>query len=189
MAAFEVLTGLPAYGPMAKSFPASGFGAHSQGFVVEFKSDKFGSWIGNFQLGPTTFSAAYDHPDAKRIVVVAGGNVYVVDPETQMAEESGGMVLSATRLKEKNALLFEDCTNISLISAHGSWQTKRLSWDGIRNLTISGEFVSGEAWRYDETWHEFSVSLIDGSHLGGAYDDTEFTPIRPPWWQFWRSHA
>jgi hypothetical protein len=189
MASFEVLLGLPPYGPMAKPFPASGYGAFRQGFVVQFESEKIGTWVGNFQSGLTTFSGAYDHPDGKLVVIVAGGAIYIVDPDTQAAEESGGMVSSVIQVSEKNALLFNDNIYLSLISSHGNWQTKRLSWDGIRNLSISGDFVLGEGWRYDDTWHEFSVSLANGSHSGGAYDGSEFVPIRRPWWQFWRGHA
>ena len=189
MVSFEVLSGLPPYGPMAKPFPASGYGAHSQGFVVQFEGEKFGTWIGNFQPGLTSFSKAYEHPDGKHVVVVAAGAIYIVDPDTQAAEESGGMVSSVIQISEKNALLFDDNIYLSLIGAHVTWQTKRLSWDGIRNLSISGDFVLGQGWRYDDTWHDFAVSLANGSHTGGAYDESEFVPIKRPWWRFWRDHA
>jgi len=186
MASFEVLLGLPPYGPMAKPFPASGYGAFREGFVVQFESKKISKWVGNFQLGHTSFSGAYDHPDGRRVLVVAGGAVYTVDPDTQIAEESGGMVSSVTHVSEGNALLFNDIFYLSFIGPDRNWQTERLSWDGIRNLSISGNFVVGEGWRYDDTWHEFSVSLTNGSHTGGAYDESEFVPIKRPWWQFWK---
>ena len=189
MGSFEVLSGLPPYGPMAKPFPTSGYGAFRQGFVVQFESKKLGTWVGNFQSGLTTFSGAYKHPDGKHVVVVAGGAIYTVDPDTQIAEESGGMVSSVTQVSGKNALLFNDSIFLSFISPYGNWQTQRLSWDGIRNLSISGDFALGEGWHYDDTWHEFSVSLADGSHTGGAYNEAEVVPIKRPWWQFWRGHA
>lgn len=186
MAEFEVLLGLPPYGPMAKSFPTSGYGAFRQGFVVQFGSEKFGMWVGNFQPGLTSFSGAYGHPDAKHVVVVAGGDIYIVDPETQTVEQIGGMVSSAILLGDESALLFNNSIYLSLIGPRGNWQSKRLSWDGIRNVSISGGFALGEGWLYDDTWHEFSVSLANGSHTGGAYNPVEFEPKKRPWWQFWR---
>ena len=189
MVSFEVLSGLPPYGPMAKPFPASGYGAFRQGFVVRFESKKFGTWVGNFQADLTTLSGVYEHPAGNHVLVVAGGAIYVVDPDTQTAEESGGMVSSVIQVSERNALLFEEGIYLSLISPNDNWRTERLSWDGIRNLSISGDFVLGEGWHYDDTWHEFSVSLANGSYTGGAYDESEFVPIKRPWWQFWKSHA
>ena len=185
MALFKVLLGLSPYGPMAKPFPASGYGSFREGYVVQLESKMFGTWIGNFQPGLTSFSGAYEHPDGKHVVIVSGGTIYIVDPETQVAEESGGSISSVILVSEKNALLFEDSIFLSFIGPHDSWQSKRLSWDGIRNVSVSGEFALGECWRYDDTWHEFSVSLSDGSHTGGAYDPSEFKPQKRPWWKFW----
>jgi hypothetical protein len=85
MPAFEILPGLPPYGPMAKPFPSSGYASHREGFVVQFSSQKIGLWIGNFQRGLTNFSNVYEHPDGKRVVVVSGGDGYVIDPERQVS--------------------------------------------------------------------------------------------------------
>lgn len=173
MAAFELLPGLPPYGPAAKPFPVSGYRAHSQGLVVQFVSEKVGKWVGNFQPGLTNFSGAYEHPDGRHVVVVSGGDTYVVDPDTQTAEDFRGMVESVTPVPEKNALLFAEGIYLSLIGPRGRWRTKRLSWDGIRNLSVAGDFATGEGWRYDETWHKFMVSLDTGALNGGAYDGPE----------------
>jgi len=171
---------------MPKPFPASGYGAFREGIVVQFESEKISTWVGNFQPGPTDFSGAYDHPDGRHVVVVAGGDVYTVDPETQIAKQSGGNVSSVIQVSEKNALLFIEDIYLSLIGPDRNWVTDRLSWDGIRDISISGDFVVGEGWHVDDTWHEFSVSLSDGSHTGGAYDESGFMQIKCPWWQFWK---
>jgi hypothetical protein len=188
MALFKVLTGLPPYGPTAKPFPASGHGAFREGFVVQFESHELGTWVGNFQPGCTDFSGAYEHPDGKHAVIVSGGAIYIVDPEIQTTEEFGNGVSSVMQVN-MNALLFNEDTNLSFIGPNGNWKTKRLSWDGICDLSISGDSVLGKGWRYDDTWHTFTVSLANGSHAGGAYDESEFRPIKSAWWQFWRKHA
>jgi len=187
MISFEVLPGLPPYGPEARPFPASGQGAFREGLVVGFESPKIGSWVGNFQAGLTSFSGAYAHPDGCHVLVISGGDIYSVDPDTQIAELSGGTVYSVKQVPELNALLFEEGIYLSLIRPNGAWQTRRLSWDGIRKLSISDGFIMSEGWDIDDTWREFSVSLSDGSHTGGAYDESEFVPLKRPWWQFWKS--
>ena len=182
---------------MAKPFPSSGYGAFREGFVVQFESNKIGTWVGNFQLGSTTFSGAYQHPDEARVIVVSGGAVYIVNPDTQAAEELNDMVYSANQLSEGKGLLFDNGTYLSLIGRDHIWRTSPLSWDGIRNLSVSDEAVFGEGWYYDDTWHRFSVSIHDGSHTGGACDPPDFIPIKQPelipvkypWWQFWKRHA
>ncbi len=189
MISFEVLSGLPPYGPGAKAFPASGHDAFREGLVVRFESRKIGSWVGNFQAGLTSFSGAYTHPDGCHVLVISGGDVYSVDPDTQIAEVSGGMVYSVRQLPKLNALLFDEGIYLSLIRSNGFWQTRRLSWDGIRNISISDAFIVGEGWGIEDRWHEFSVSLADGSHTGGAYDESRFLPFKRPWWQFWKNHG
>jgi hypothetical protein len=51
--AFDILPGLPAYGPMALSFPENGRGLFRQGLVVQFSPFSREAWIGNFQRGST----------------------------------------------------------------------------------------------------------------------------------------
>src|SRR5262245_30857116 len=47
----RILLGLPGYGPRAVAFPASGYGAHREGLVVEFQDEHGAAWVGNFQPG------------------------------------------------------------------------------------------------------------------------------------------
>jgi hypothetical protein len=125
--------------------------------------------VGNFQPGITRFSGAFAHPDEIHVVVVSGGDIYVVDPESKSAQELGRMVVSVTPIPERSALLLDETLRLSLIDRTGlKWRTQRLSWDGIRNLTVTAGFIRGEGWRYDGTWHEFEASLETGETNGGA---------------------
>ena len=109
MPTLEVLPGLPPYGPMAKPFPASRWGAHREAYVVKFSLNSGGSWTGNFQPGLTTFSTVCVHPDGKHVLVVSGGRVYVVDPDTETAaHDFSGMVKSIFPVPELNALLLDE---------------------------------------------------------------------------------
>ncbi|MDH4322884.1 MAG: hypothetical protein OEW90_01955 [Betaproteobacteria bacterium] len=175
MVAFEVLPGLPPYGPMAKSFSETGQGTHREGFVVRFGVDQTEPWVGNFQPGLTEFSGAYAHPDERHVVVVSGGDVYVVDPESRNAvAEFGGMVNSVLAIAGERALLFEETLWLRLLTAEGiRWKTKRISWDGIRNLSVVDDAIIGEAWSIEDTWHPFKVDISSGRVEGGAYNGPE----------------
>ena len=51
-----------------------------------------------------------------------------------------------------------------------AWQTRRLSWDGLRNLALDGDDLIGEAYDpTDQSWHAFSVDLSTGEAQGGSY--------------------
>lgn len=63
--------------------------------------------MGNFQAGLTHISNVFEHPDKRHVVVISGGNVYIVDPETQTAIELGGDVYDVIALNE-NKLLFNE---------------------------------------------------------------------------------
>jgi hypothetical protein len=171
MAEFEVLPGLPTYGPMAKTFSATGQGMHCEGFVVRFMGRTFESWVGNFQPGLTKFSGVHEHPDAKHVIVISGGEGYIVDPELQTVSMNlGGMINSVTPIPDKKALLFEEVIHLRLIDPSGiKWCTKRLSWDGIRNISVDEGNILGEAADYTDTWYPFKVSLDTGKVNGGAY--------------------
>ena len=79
---FKILAGLPVYGDLPEQFSATGIGMHREGFVVQFfPSEKIASWIGNFQRGLNFFDEAFEHPDGSSVVVVAGGECYIVDVE------------------------------------------------------------------------------------------------------------
>src|SRR5690606_11352541 len=107
MAEFRELPGLPAYGPMPLQFSSTGQGAHREGFVVEFLPDTDECWVGNFQPGLSSYSGVIAHPDGRRVVVVAGGEAYIVAPHAKKVEEMfGGAIEFAAFVSEIQALVF-----------------------------------------------------------------------------------
>jgi hypothetical protein len=73
MARFEILSGLPAYGPVAEAFSATGQGKHREGFVVRFESNSAKNWVGNFQPGLGGCSRVFEHPNGTDLIVIASG--------------------------------------------------------------------------------------------------------------------
>jgi hypothetical protein len=168
-ARFQVLPGLPPYGPLPKQFQR-GNGRYREGFVVEFENDN-GAWVGNFLGGATGFSTVCNHPDERSLIVIAGGQGYVVDPATQKVSLMFGGALTGIAHAEVDRLVFSTFTGFEAYGRGGlEWQTRRLSWDGFQLLRIDGGILHGEAWTpIGGKWMEFHVDLSTGQATGGAY--------------------
>lgn len=168
---FEVLDGLPATGDLPVQFSATGMGTHSQGFVVRFHSQVTdGSWVGNFQRGLSHFDQAIAHPNGTDVIVVAGGEVYVVDPESRALKENfGGTFTTILAVTERNLYIFGTTIDFEALGPEGRlWRSKRIALDGLRSVAVDGETLSGEAWCIESEWRPFSLDIRSGKHTGGA---------------------
>ncbi|SDP94923.1 hypothetical protein SAMN05216303_1176 [Rhodoferax sp. OV413] len=168
----KILPGLPGVGPHPRQFSATGLGMHSEGLVVEFGSTESWCWIGNFQPGMTNFSAVYADVESLEANVFAGGQGYRVNVETgELLAEFGGDIESVVEIPNGEALLLCSPTDFELHRRAGGviWRSRRVSWDGFRNLSVHGNELKGEAWMFDDTWHPFTVVLESGVVEGGSY--------------------
>jgi hypothetical protein len=174
---FEILAGLPLYGTLALPFPSDGTGRYREGLVVRFNPASAGPWVGNFQRGATRYDSVLAHPDGRQVVIVAGGQGYVIDPETrsEMPCLMPPMINLAISMPEFNQIVLGTDLEFGVIRADGTgWKSARLSWDGITNVAISATTLTGEAYSpLDDAWHPFTLDLLTGESLGGSYP-TEF---------------
>lgn len=173
---FKVLGGLPGDGSPPIQFSSSGQGTHREGYVVQFCPENGGEWTGNFQPGLTGLYRVIFHPNGQYLIVIAGGEAYVIDPVSrELIVTFGGFFESVVAVSSLNSLLFSNGLWFELYGANGlEWKTRRLSWDGIRNIELLDSAVVGEGWCFDESWHRFSVDLSTGACTGGAYNGSEF---------------
>jgi hypothetical protein len=186
MSSFEILAGLPGIGRLPEQFSATGAGTHSEGFVVKFYADKMDSWIGNFQPGICAFNGAFLHPNRHDVLIVSGGQGYVIDPEARRLLRTIGGAIEAVYESETLRLLVLDQQGLAfqaLGPADQVWHTRRLSWDGFRNVRIHESWIEGEGWDVvDERWTTFRVDLFTGRSSGGAYkmeDGKEWERLAP----------
>ena len=80
---FEILPGLPAYGPPAISFPKSDVPTFREGLVVRFQPEQSEPWVGNFLGGSTDYDRVLAHPNGREAIVVSRGHGCIVDAETK----------------------------------------------------------------------------------------------------------
>ncbi|HWI61418.1 MAG TPA: hypothetical protein VNT75_06260 [Symbiobacteriaceae bacterium] len=169
---FHRLPGLPATGPLAEQFSATGLGKHREGLVVRFEPPGGSPWVGNFQPGLSDFSTVVHHPDGFHVVVIAGGQGYIVHPHSRvLIEVFGGAVEWCFAMEDPPLLVEHDGLSFSAFGVKGHlWETPRLSWDGFRHVRIEGGIITGEAWNpMGETWDVFTVHLATGKASGGSY--------------------
>ncbi len=172
MSRFEILPGLPGTGPLPEQFSPTGKGLHREGLVVRFLPELTTTWVGNFQRGLTSFDSVLDHPNETDVVVVAGGRGYIIRPETKQAVESFGAMINAVfKVPELKLLVFECVVDFECYGKGGKlWRSRRISWDGMRNLRVDGTKLYGEAWSpLEGIWKEFELDIPSGECTGGSY--------------------
>jgi len=179
MTEFRVLPGLPSFGPPAQPFPRAFQQLGSEGLVVEVRPAAAGAWVGNFRHGLSNFSGVYHHPDGHHLLFVAGGQGYVVDPTTHALEsEIGAAIIGISELSNPPSLLLDHQGIVfERIGARGRiWRTRRLSWDGFRDVRIEAEAITGLGWHAPtDTWQPFEVDLRTGRTCKGVYVGPDLT--------------
>lgn len=170
---FEILPGLPPYGPMAVSFTIHGAREHREGLIVRFYPRVSEPWIGNFLGGMTACTIVLDHPNKTDVIVVAQGNACVVDPESRTVRDRIAWdIEEVIPLASLGSVIFRGVTDFTAIKADNSgWRSPRVSWDGLRNIEVHETKLLGEAYTpIADEWVPFKLDLLTGHCLDGIYD-------------------
>jgi hypothetical protein len=177
---FEILAGLPASGPPAVAFPPNNLG-FSEGLVIRVRCSPVAAWVGNFQYGENDHSAVYKHPDGKRLIVVAGGSYYLVDPLTKgLTEQSPNNITFSCEVPEVGVVVFGDHIRFWAEGKDARmWSTSRLSWDGFAEISVMEGVLTGKWYSaIDEEWHEFRLDLSSGDIVGATFE-ADFRRVKP----------
>jgi hypothetical protein len=160
----EILAGLPASGVPAISFPTNNLGFR-EGFIVRFQPISTEAWIGNFQCGDSHHSAVHLHPDGKRVIVIAGGSDYLVNPVSKgLVGHTADNISFSCEVPELKIVVFGNHIRFWAEGKDGRrWTTPRLSWDGFDGISVMKDVLMGKWYSaVDETWHGFRLDLISG---------------------------
>ncbi len=170
---FEVLPGLPPYGPMAISFTMHGAREHREGLVVRFYPTGSEPWVGNFLGRMAACNIVLDHPNETDVIVVAQGEASIVDPESRTIRESISYnVEEVISLPPLRSVVFRCLIDFVAVKADNSgWRSPRISWDGMRNIEVNGTELSGEAYTpVADIWVPFKLDLLTGHCADGIYE-------------------
>jgi hypothetical protein len=104
---------------------------------------------------------------------VASGVGYVVEPDDPDAYHClEAWIHDVVEVRQRGLLVFVDggVYVTTLDSSGQERRSERVSWDGIRHLSVSGSIVSGEA--YDplvDRWGPFTIDLVKHETNGSSY--------------------
>ena len=171
---FEILPGLPPYGPVAISFSIHGDREHREGLVVRFYPKASKSWVGNF-FGDRGIAcnAVLDHPNGTDVIVVSGGEASVIDLENRSVRDSlGWSIEEVISVPSLGSVILRGFTHFTAVRADNSgWRSPRISWDGFRNVDVRDTELFGEAYTpVQNAWVPFKLDLLTGHCGDGIYE-------------------
>ncbi len=128
--------------------------------------------MGNFQPGIGGLDAVFEHPNNRDCIVISDGQGYVIDPLRHSCIETFGALINiAIPVLQLSAIAFGNPLSFEAFGANGRmWTSKRISFDGMRDLSQEGLVLRGQAWSaIDDTWGPFALDLVTGEFTGGCY--------------------
>lgn len=183
---YEILNALPTYGPMYVSVTDNGEPFYSEGLPVRFYKTDGTEWIANFQLGWTDLKEIIELEKTQNLLIVACGTCYLMNPNNTNPIEVFGVGYSDIFKASNNRLVLLDQTDLSIIEPDGThWNTERISWDGLTEIKVKNNLVTGLAFKpmHDaDEWVEFEYDLDTKTLTGGSYYSSE---NKKPWWKAW----
>jgi hypothetical protein len=114
-----------------------------------------------------------EHPDGRHLLVIAGGQGYIVDPNDRSKREYFGASIEVVlRVPELGTIVFGNGLWFESLGPDGwRWRTGRISWDGMRELRREGLELLGQAWSpLENCWLPFELDLRSGEFKGGSYN-------------------
>jgi len=173
---------------MARGFPAGFERVGREGYVIEFFPDTPDAWIGNFAPGHGSVEGIHRHHNGTDLVVFSSGRGYVVDPRTrQLKEEVGEALLYVWAVADPPGFVIDDAgVGFIRLGPDGGtyWQTRRLSWDGLKDVVFDAARITGLGWvAAGDMWLPFEVDVATGRSRGGGYtmpDAVHWERLAPP---------
>lgn len=159
---------------------------YSEGFPVRFYRADGTEWVANFQLGWTDLKQIIEFEDARNLLVIACGTCYLMNPEETKPIEVFGVGYSDIFKASKGRLVLQGQTDLTIIEPDGThWDTERISWDGLGEINVENNLISGLAYNpmHDaDEWVIFKYDLDTKTLTGGNYYTFE---NKKPWWKVW----
>ncbi|MDT0644919.1 hypothetical protein RM553_18925 [Zunongwangia sp. F363] len=204
---YEILKGLPPYGPMYIPISAENEPFYSEGYVVKFRKFNGEKWVANFRYGWTDYTNIFDFPEHTSIIVIAGGQGYIMNPDEKKPKMTFGLTINEVIQKEDGSLICSDGIHILFFDNKSGeyWRSGRISWDGIKELSLTGNKLKGQS--YDPTnenqhWSPFELDMKTKELKGGSFqyffERNEHLEVqqngllrekpksnKKPWWKIW----
>lgn len=170
---YEVLESLPAYGPMYIPVTGTDEKYSSEGFVVRFFKSDNTDWVANFKPGWTRCNAIFEFPDSDKIIVVAGGQCYIMNPDFEKPLGVFAVTIDNVIQTDDGTIIMTDGFHVRMVGSAGElWCSPRISWDGIKDLKLNNKLLTGLAYdprRDQDDWTPFTVDIATRKIIGGSF--------------------
>jgi len=183
---YEILDGLPVYGPMYISVTHTKDPFYSEGYAVRFYKADQTSWVANFQPGWTLLKSVIDLINSSNVLVIAYGSCYVMNPDDTQPVSVFGVDYHEYFLSENGKVVLQGQTDLTIVEPNGDyWITERISWDGLKELKLENNILIGLS--YDpmndaDEWMPFEYNIDKKILTGGSYNRHQFG--KKSWWKF-----
>ncbi len=134
-----------------------------------------GTFLATCALGFTSKSmptGVFSCPNPAELCAVAGGYAYLVNTALPELCTHIGLkpVVSVLESEAQRLLIFIGFHSVVAWGADGlAWETKKLSWEGLRITALTDESLTGFGWDLmTDRELEFTVDLRTGEHVGGV---------------------
>ncbi len=191
---YEILEALPTYGEMAIPITYSSDLFISEGYVVKFFRNDGTEWIANFELGCTNTSKVVSIKDSDIVVVVAGGQSYIIDPNRTKPLRVLDYYISEIIQLDSGKFIIASDTDILILNKNAEleWESNYIGWDGIRDLKVENNILTGYAYNifaYEESnsgndWIRFTVDLDTKEIKGGTFSALDISE-KSLGWRYW----
>jgi len=170
---YEILQGLPPYGPMSIPITHTELPFYSEGFVVRFFNKDGTSWVANFEPGWTELYEVINYPNINKVLVIAGGACYIMDPSSQAPITKFGVLYKSILRVDDGRLILQDVTDVTVIETNLTfWDSERISWDGFQDITLDGHLLKGLSYTptpQGENWIPFTLNIDTKVLTGGSF--------------------
>lgn len=160
---YEILSSLPAYGPMYIPVSENGEPYYSEVFPVRFYKSDGTNWVANFKPGWTELGEIFELKDSSNLLVIAHGECYIMSPEATRPISAFGGAYGTAFTTQDGKIILRDDTGLTVIETTGKyWHSDRISWDGLKVVAVQGNLVTGLAFdpmHDSDEWVKFSYNI------------------------------
>ena len=145
----------------------------SEGLAVRFYRESGEDWVANFKPGWAGFTTVIEFTASAYILVIAFGRCYIMDPDQLQPLAVFGIGYTKTFSTQDGRTVLQEQNDFTVVEPDGRfWHTVRISWDGLEEVRLDKNIITGLAYNvaYDDgEWSRFYYNIDTKELINGSY--------------------